>query len=174
MDFAELTQGLQALPFHLNRLAVYDRGVVKTHRFRPCSICQDSYSVAKVFVMTAAGMLYDDGLLSLHKPVTAILPEAFCEQTELDWRLVTVEHVLTHRIGFAEGFLDIDSEDASHYPSSDYLSMVVSHPLAYMPGSTYVYSDAAYYLLSRIISRLASNLPMAEAVTKFRRYAFIL
>lgn len=155
MDFVELTQGLMELPFHINRIAVYDNGVVRTHRFHSCANCQDSYSVAKAFVMTAVGMLYDDGLLSLHTPVTSILPDAFAGDVDIGWRLVTIEHVLTHRVGFAEGFPDIDSEDVSRYPTHDYLAMVAAHPVAHMPGSTYVYSDAAYYLLSRIISRVA-------------------
>ena len=34
---------------------------------------------------------------------------------------------------------------------------MLSHPLAYLPGTLYYYTDAAYYLLSRLVSLIAGE-----------------
>ena len=47
--------------------------------------------------------------------------------------------------------LDIDCEDAYLYPSFDYLDIVLKTKLKYEPGTVSQYTDAAYYLLSRVI-----------------------
>lgn len=157
MEVAQLVGLLNQTVLNIYRMSVYDHGKVITHLFRPCGNCCDSYSVAKTFMITAAGILYDSGKLQLHMPIQFILKDLFPPGYDPAWNLVTVDHILTHRVGFEKGFLDIDTENASEYASSDYLSMILSHPLKHLPGSTYVYSDAAFYLLSRVISRLAGE-----------------
>lgn len=157
MDMMKLVESLSEMPFNIYRLSVYDYGKVDTYSFQPCSNCCDSYSVAKAFVMTAAGILYDQGVLKLHLPIRHMLKDLFPSDYDPAWDLVTAEHIMTHRVGFEESFLDIDVENASEYTDNDYLSIILRKPLKYLPGSTYVYSDAAYYLLSRLISRLAGQ-----------------
>ncbi len=127
-------------------------GVSRTVKIVPASNCHDSYSVAKAFVVTAVGILEDRGLLSTEEKVYPIFREKFREGFDQKWQDVTIDHVLRHMTGFECGFLDIDWEDVRAYPTDDYLDMVLNHPLKYEPGTTYVYSDAAYYLLSRIIT----------------------
>lgn len=154
LAFTKLVSALENLPFHIFDIAMYENGQCHYHRFEACNACNNSYSVAKVFIMTAIGMLVDEHRLSIGDRVCTLLEDELVQDMDPAWRLVTVEHALTHRIGFDSGFLDIDSEDASEFPS-DYLSIVFHHKLAYIPGEKYVYSDAAFYLLSRIISKTA-------------------
>ena len=45
----------------------------------------------------------------------------------------------------------------TQYPTDDYLSIVLRHPLAHDPGTHEQYSDAAYYLLSRLISKVTGE-----------------
>lgn len=119
---------------------------------RDANACSNSYSVAKAFTMTALGMLWDDGLLDVNESVYSILKDCFPPDYDRRWEEVTVEHAIKHRIGFDRGFLDIDAEDIADYGTDDFLSVVLSRPLQLRPGTVYVYSDAAYYLLSRIVT----------------------
>ncbi|MBE6668645.1 MAG: serine hydrolase [Ruminococcaceae bacterium] len=140
-------------------IAVCDRENTERVVFVETNPCQNSYSVTKLFCVTAMGMLYDDGLVTPDMTVGEIFKDEIKSYgiDENKWSGVTVDHVLTHKIGFDAGFLDIDTEDASKYPTDDFLYLVLSHELALEPGSKYVYSDAAYYLASRIITKLSGE-----------------
>lgn len=155
MDFDRLTEDLAALNLNLYDFALYTPQGIFSHRFQPSSNCHNCYSVAKVFIITALGMLFDEGKLRMDDP----LSRYFDLPQDADMRLgaATIEHAATHRLGFDEGFLDIDTEDTALYPTDDYLSIVLRHPLAHMPGEHEQYSDAAFYLLSRLVSRIAGE-----------------
>jgi len=152
MDFEALIRGFEQIDGALYDLAFYREGQITEHRFRPCGNCHNSYSVAKAFLMTGVGLLYDEGKIDVEKPVRAYMGHLMPPDIAPAWANVTLEHALTHRIGFGEGFLDIDAEDVNAYPSRDYLDMVFRHPLRFRPGEHYQYSDAAYYLISRLIA----------------------
>ena len=124
-------------------------------RIQPCNACNNSYSVTKAFVATAAGLLWDRGLLDLDRPV----PEFFPEYAPADakWNRVTLRHALTHTMGIGRGYLDIDVEDISDYGTLDFLEVVFREPLSHEPGAVYQYSDAAYYLASRIVESAAGE-----------------
>ena len=127
-------------------------GVSRTVDIEPASKCHTSYSVTKVFVVTAIGILEDRGILSTEELVYPIFKEQFPVGFDPKWQEVTIDHALRHCIGFEQGFLDIDCEDIHTYGSDDFLALVLGHPLKWQPGEKGVYSDAAYYLLSRIVS----------------------
>lgn len=151
MDFDRMTGGLAALDLPLYSFALYTPEGIRAHRFISTDNCHNSYSVAKLFIVTALGMLHDEGKIRMDDP----LSRYFDASLFADPRLAdaTIEYAVTHCLGFDEGFLDIDTEDTALYPSEDYLSIVLSHPLAHAPGTHKQYSDAAYYLLSRLIAR---------------------
>lgn len=142
---------------NLYDMAVYEDGKIQAHRFQPGSNCHNCYSVAKAFMMTAVGILQSDGLLDVKKPIKCYLSALMPKDIDPAWQLVTVEDALKHRIGYGEGFLDIDVEDVNAYPSDDYLNMVFRHPLRYLPGQKMVYTDGAFYLISRIVSCVAGE-----------------
>ena len=152
MDFERICQDIADIAFPLYDLAIYKNGQIYEHRFQPCNICNNGYSVTKAFIVTAIGMLHDDGLLDVKRPLRDYMADLMPPDLDPIWDQVTVEHAMLHRIGFDEGFLDIDVEDASQYPTQDFLDMVFRHPITHQPGEHRQYSDAAYYLLSRLIS----------------------
>lgn len=151
MRLTDHIQDIENTGMKLSELALYTDGEVQIHRFREGDNCTNCYSVSKAFTMTALGMLFDAGLLDVKKPVAHYMASLIPSDADPAWEAVTVEHALTHTIGFGEGFLDIDAEDASEYPTDDYLGMVFRHPIRYAPGEHRQYSDAAFYLLSRLI-----------------------
>lgn len=158
MTFEQIVRDIEQFEINLYNFAIYTEssGVLK-HRFQPCNNCNNSYSVAKAFVMTAIGLLWDDGLLQVEDRIADIFADVMPEDADPAWKEATVEHALTHRLGFDEGFLDIDTEDVTAYPTDDYLQIVLSHRLPLGPGTQRQYSDAAYYLLSRVVSRIANE-----------------
>lgn len=144
----------------------------------PANPTCNCYSVAKAYTVLAIGMLYDKGLVKPTDFITDILHKHLPNDIDDKWYKVTIHDVLKHKIGFEKGLLDIDCEDASLYPTSDYLSIVLKTKLTYEPGTHSQYSDAAYYLLSRVIYELSgkdvSDLlrPILMEKMKFKEFAW--
>ena len=120
-----------------------------------CNACNNSYSVTKAFIATAAGMLWERGKLDLDRPVTEFFPDYAPKDAK--WSRVTLRHALTHTMGVAKGYLDIDVEDVYSYGTEDFLEAVFREPLKHEPGIHYQYSDAAYYLAARIVEEAAGE-----------------
>jgi CubicO group peptidase (beta-lactamase class C family) len=121
---------------------------------QPCNACNDCYSIAKLFVGTAIGVLVDSGRLTTDDRLTDILGDEIKCRFEPIWNRVTVKHALTHRMGLDKGVLDIDTHDVTAYGTRDYLAMIFSYAPKFEPGSVYKYTDVAHYLLARVITRL--------------------
>ena len=109
------------------------------------------YSVAKAYTVFALGLLYDKGLLNPNMLLCDILNKYLPNDIDDKWFKVTIHDVMLHKVGFGCGLLDIDCDDASLYSSNDYLKIVLETKLKYEPGTVFQYTDAAYYLLSRVI-----------------------
>lgn len=118
--------------------------------------CQNSYSVCKVFVVTAIGVLCDRGLLTVNSKVVDLLGEDFPKGIDKRWNEVTVHMLLTHSAGLPGGCLDIDCIDCRQY-GDDYLDALFRLPLQYAPGTDRAYSDGAFYLLSFIAEKLSGE-----------------
>lgn len=116
--------------------------------------CQDSYSVAKAFVVTALGFLFEEGKLSTDEKIVDIFPE----YTPADerWQHATVDMALRHRLGLPGGFMDIDCVPM-HTFGADFLAYLFAYPLDSVPGEKYAYTDGAFYLLARIAQRRAEK-----------------
>ena len=161
-----LIEQIRATGTHLFSLTAMEDGNAQTFLFYPANPCNDTYSVAKVFTMTAIGLCFDRKIIKPSDKITDI----FCAQLPAGidprWAEVTIDDVLRHRMGIAKGFLDIDVEDMTTYPSHDFLSLILRTKLDYTPGEHYCYSDAAYYLLSRVVTAVSGegldNLLMRE------------
>ncbi len=164
MDFDRMCAEIGGIGANLYDLALYRDGEIQSHRFQNCNNCNNSYSVAKAFLVTAAGILFDKGLLDVSRKLSFYMGNLMPDDAEQGWKDATVENALTHKLGFDKGFLDIDVDDASKYPSKDYLDIVFHRHLAYTPGEFRRYTDAAYYIVSRLISCIAG-----EGVDSFLR-----
>ena len=117
--------------------------------------CQNIYSVAKVFTVTAIGILCDRGLLTTDKTVTELLGDECPEGYDPYWEKTTVDMLMRHRVGFPGGF-DIDVFDASEY-NPDYISEIMLKKWVCPPDTERRYDDAGYYILSRIVNRISGK-----------------
>ncbi len=158
MDFQELIHAAESCCVNLYDMALYtEKDGILSHQFQPCANANNSYSVAKAFVVTAIGMLWDEQKMRPTDQIAKLFADEVPEEADSGWQTATLEHAMTHCLGFNEGFLDIDVDDMSECMDEDWLQIVFRHPLKYMPGSHRQYSDAAYYLLSRAVSRAAGE-----------------
>jgi len=157
MTFEAMIPEIEKEGINLYGMAFYRNGEITEHRFQPASNCHNCYSVAKAFTMTAVGMLHDDGLIDVKKPLAHYMSSLMPADADPAWQIITVEDALKHTIGYGEGFLDIDVENVKDYPTRDYLDMVFHHKLTHLPGQKYQYSDAAYYLVSRLVSAVSGE-----------------
>lgn len=140
-------------------LSVSTENGIETLERIPANPCQNCYSVAKAFCVTAIGMLFDEKKLSPHATIADVFSDELKQYgiPQRKWQNVTIDHVLRHEIGFSAGFLDIDTEDITTYPTDDFLFIVLDRELTYDPGTIRVYSDAAYYLISRIVTKISGE-----------------
>ena len=150
--FEDFSEFMKTQPYELTRVSMMKDGEIETIEFNPANPCQNSYSVAKSFTMTAIGILYDRGLVKLDEKICDIFPDEFTEKCDKRWQDCTVEMALTHRLGLPGGFLDIDCNPSSEF-GEDYLKYMFEYPLEYDPGTDSKYSDGAFYLLSRIVEK---------------------
>ena len=136
---------------NLFSVGVYQDGEIQTRLFGKNNACQNAYSLAKTFIVTAIGLLVDKNLLSVNERLVDILADQLPKTYNEVWKNTTVEMLLLHNVGLEEGCLDIDVNNATDF-GEDYLSYVLNAPInKNFSPETYSYTDASYYLLSRII-----------------------
>jgi CubicO group peptidase (beta-lactamase class C family) len=140
--------------YHIFRVTEIVPGKCETLELHPAPRCQNSYSVAKVFTVTALGLLWDRWLLRADDKITDILRRFLPKSLDPRWETVTVEDAILHKLGLPCGFLDIDVKNCPDY-GADFLARIFEEPLATDPCHAYCYTDAAYYLLSRVVAELA-------------------
>ena len=104
-------------------------------------------------------MAYDAGLIAPDMRVCELLGDEMPPLADPGWRGVTLDQLMCHRAGYGRGWLDIDVDDASEYAGDDYLALAMREKLVHAPGAAYQYTDAAYYIVSRIVEH-AVNKPL--------------
>ena len=149
----DLEQFTDTLPFDIIRATEIHNGISETLEYTQANPCQNTYSVAKLFTATAIGMLCDRKVLRLDEKICDIFSDELPEDgMDARWQQTTVEMVLTHSAGLPGGFLDIDCNRSATF-TNDFLHYLFTFPLAYTPGTQSRYSDGAFYLLSRVVSK---------------------
>ncbi len=120
-----------------------------------CNSINNSHSVTKFFIAAAVGRLRDEGRLDPDAPVTSFFSQ---DQLPADlnprWHNVTVRNTLRHMTGMGDDSIryGVDEDDSNTVIGDDFLAEVLRTPLPHAPETYRRYSDAAYYLLSRIIA----------------------
>lgn len=154
----DLKKFLDTQPFGFTSISeVYDNGEPETITDIPANPCQNVYSVAKFFTMTAIGILYDRGIVKPEDKLLDIIgKEIDYDIPDKRWYDVTVDMLLTHREGLPVGFLDIDCNPYNSF-GNDFLKFTLQTELVFNPGEDCKYSDGAFYLLSRIVSALTGQ-----------------
>lgn len=111
------------------------------------------HSVAKSFTACAIGLARDEGLLQLSDTVISFFPEHL--PTHIDPRLpkMTVEHLLTMRTGHQSN----TSGSIWRSIDSSWISEFFKIPLIHEPGGQYVYTSAASYMLSAIVTKVTGQ-----------------
>ena len=135
---------------------VKDGGDAEEITVVPGNACQNGYSLAKLFTVTAIGLLFDRGKLSPQDRAVDLLGSACPRFSEPRWEQVTVHHLLTHTAGLPGGCLDIDVMDSNTF-GEDYLQYLFSLPFMADPGEQEAYSDGAFYLLSCLAEQAAGK-----------------
>ena len=161
-----LSAFLDGEPYDAIRISVCDKdGKIETLERTELAYCQNTYSVAKFFTMTAIGLLYDKGLVKPEDKICDILKDEITyDIPDKSWYSVTVEHALTHSAGLPGGFLDIDVHNSTEF-TTDFLRYMLMTQLEYEPGTESRYSDGAFYLLARVAEKL-SGMPMDDFLWK--------
>ncbi len=127
---------------------------IETETFRPGNAAHDSYSVAKSVSSMAAGLMYDRGLLKMTDTIGQHLGEYFVEGTDPRWKDVTIHQLMRHRTGAAYG-TDFDDTNAHLWSDPEWLHTLFAAPIISEREDRFVYSDGSYYILGRIVEKLA-------------------
>lgn len=153
-----LSEFLDTQPFDIIRAAeIYNGGDPEVLERIPGNRCQDVYSSAKAFTMSAVGILCGRGLMTVNDRITDILADEIAPYRDMidpRWDKVTVETAIKYRAGQPGGFLDIDCLDANEW-GEDHLKYMMTSPLAYDPGAEERYNDGVYYLLGRVAEKIS-------------------
>ena len=116
---------------------------------QPVTVYQ-SGSLGKQFTAAAIMLLVQDGKLALTDPVTRFFPDA-----PPPWNTVTIRHLLTHTSGAGDYPDDFDYRH--DYTEADMRALVLSRPLAFLPGDSWAYSNLGYVLLGAIIHQVSGE-----------------
>jgi len=112
---------------------------IAEHRWVP-EAPRNSFSVSKSFVSIAAGMAIDMGKMSLNSRVADFFPE-HCGKAGKRLSVLTLEHLLSMTRG----------HKAFSRPAT--VAEVLDQPLAYRPGSRFIYDNGSFFLASAMFTR---------------------
>lgn len=132
------------------RKAYGARALVPAREAMTADTVFDVASLTKVVATaTSAMILVERGKLRLGDPVSRYIPELKGEGRER----ITVEHLLTHRSGYAPDF-DLGERWRGH---DEMLKRLYVEPLRAAPGARFVYSDIGMIALGEIVGRVAGE-----------------
>jgi uncharacterized protein YbbC (DUF1343 family)/CubicO group peptidase (beta-lactamase class C family) len=108
----------------------------------------DLASLTKVVATaTSIMILVERGKVRLADPVSLYIPELKGENREK----ITIEHLLTHRSGYAPDF-DLRERWTGY---DEAIKRLVSEPLRSTPGTRFVYSDIGFIALGEVVRRVS-------------------
>jgi CubicO group peptidase (beta-lactamase class C family) len=128
------------------------------HKFKNEDTLNDLRSISKPIIGLALGIAIENGLKLNGVPLTLdtkIFPffknrVKITNEKNIDkLEKVTLKHVLTHTIGYAEGLLF--SKDIKEIDPFTLLDYVFNYKITYEPGECFVYSNVGPYILSALI-----------------------
>ena len=109
-------------------------------------------SITKQFTAEVIMLLVGEGKLELGAPIARYLPD-LPEQ----WQQLTVRQLLTHTSGLPDwegpGLLDLRRE----YTPAEFIQLIASRPLDFVPGDRWSYTNSAFPLLGMIIESVTGD-----------------
>lgn len=128
------------------------RAVEPTYERMTTDTIFDLASLTKIIATaTSIMILVERGAVRLNDPLSQFIPEIKGEGRER----ITIEHLLTHRSGYAPDF-DLRERWTGY---DEAIKRLIKEPLRNAPGSKFVYSDIGYIALGEVVHR-ASGLPL--------------
>ncbi|NMA83638.1 MAG: beta-lactamase family protein [Epulopiscium sp.] len=114
------------------------------------------YSVSKTFAATAIGLLYDDGLIDLHRPVIEYFPQ-YADLAKGYMKEVTLHHLLSMNAG-TDGYTTEKICNDPNHP--DWAANFFSDELVHKPGTHFQYNTPASYMLCRTTMEITGKKPL--------------
>lgn len=110
----------------------------------------DVASLTKIIATaTSIMILVERGKVRLNDSVSTYIPELKSDGRER----ITIEHLLTHRSGYAPDF-DLKERWTGY---NEAIKRLIKEPLRNPPGSRFVYSDIGYIALGEIVHRVTGT-----------------
>lgn len=136
---------------------ISDEGAEERY-YCPCNPCSENYSVTKIFISTAIGVLIDRGLVKPEDRLTDLLRGQIDFDYDPVWDRVTVLNCLQHRMGIDREVINIDDDELTAKAGCNWLKTAFDCPPVSEPGSVAKYTDTAHYLLSRVITAVTGKI----------------
>lgn len=111
------------------------------------------HSATKSVMASAIGMALEEGRFRLQDKVVAFFPELLPAVIDPKLAALTVENLLTMRVGHAAE----TSGSIWRGIHTSWTAEFFKIPLAYQPGTTFMYTSAASYMLSAILTKVTGQ-----------------
>ncbi|MDB6011571.1 MAG: beta-lactamase [Gammaproteobacteria bacterium] len=111
------------------------------------------HSATKSVMACAIGMALEEGRFRLEDKVVSFFPELISGSIDAKLASMTVEHLLTMRAGHAAE----TSGSIWRGISTSWTAEFFKIPLVYHPGTTFMYTSAASYMLSAILTKVTGQ-----------------
>ncbi|WP_143342042.1 serine hydrolase domain-containing protein [Deinococcus indicus] len=111
------------------------------------------YSLSKAFAAAGVGLLVQEGRLGVEDRVVDLFPDALPPVVGEHLRAMRVEDLLTMRTGHAADVTDalVATGDG------DWAAAFLAQPVAFRPGTHFVYNSGASFLLSALVQRVTGE-----------------
>ena len=135
-----------------------DRAVEPVREKMTTNTIFDLASLTKVIATaTSIMILIERGQVRLNDPLSKFIPEIKDEQRNR----ITIEHLLTHRSGYAPDF-DLRERWTGY---DEAIKRLINEPLRNAPGTRFVYSDIGYIALGEVVRRVSGR-PLDEFASR--------
>jgi CubicO group peptidase (beta-lactamase class C family) len=111
------------------------------------------HSATKSVMACAIGMALEEGRFGLQDKVVSFFPELIYGSVDAKLASMTVEHLLTMRAGHAEE----TSGSIWRGIATSWTAEFFKIPLVHQPGTTFMYTSAASYMLSAILTQVTGQ-----------------
>jgi len=108
------------------------------------------HSVSKTFTATAIGFAVQEQLLSVEDAVISFFPDDLPKELSPYLEALTVKHLLTMSVGQ-------EPAPSLNMDEPNWVKAFLATPLVHAPGSTFLYSSYATYMLSAILEKVSGE-----------------
>lgn len=110
-------------------------------------------SMDKQITATAIMILEEEGKLSVNDRI-----DKYFDSIPVSWTSITIEHLLTHTSGIPDEVAKTyDDRYLIEYKSEELFDHIKSLSLAFIPGESWSYSDANFFLLQLIVEKVSGT-----------------